>query len=186
MHAPNHIPADGLPLKLTHDPSVQHARAGQPVHVGVGGTIHDYVPFYFGLWSPMMLKLHTGQVDGYREGQRPLVYLASTAQAVVDAGSRFIFTDGQALAQLSEQFDDLRNLPAIDWKLVGSKYWHNRPDDGDRQRRKQAEFLIRNICPVTLIQGFAVINNERKQQAEKILSEFGLNIPVEISPGWYY
>jgi hypothetical protein len=49
------------------------------------GALHDYVPFYFGFLSPMLLQLKTGRVTGYNEGQEPLVYLKSTVQAVADA-----------------------------------------------------------------------------------------------------
>jgi len=52
----------------------------------VSGVIHDYVSFYFGYLSPMMLQLKTGWVAGYNEGQEPLIYLVSTAQAVADRG----------------------------------------------------------------------------------------------------
>lgn len=37
--------------------------------------MHDYVPFYFGPLSPMMLNLKTGRVAGYEEDQEPLIYL---------------------------------------------------------------------------------------------------------------
>ena len=30
--------------------------------------MHDYVPFYFGVLSPMLLQLKTGRVTGYNEG----------------------------------------------------------------------------------------------------------------------
>ncbi len=57
LHAPNHVPADGLPYRSCHDLEVQGARAAVTITVGPGGSIHDYVPFYFGYLSPMMLKL---------------------------------------------------------------------------------------------------------------------------------
>ena len=35
--------------------------------------MHDYVPFYFGQLSPMLLQLKTNRVAGYTEGQDPLM-----------------------------------------------------------------------------------------------------------------
>src|SRR6266571_1354596 len=97
MHAPNHTPTDGLPYRNTHSPTVQGARAIVPISAGPGGTIHDYVPFYFGYLSPMMLQLKTGQVPDYTEGQEPLIYLVSSVQTVAAGGLRFVFSDGHGL-----------------------------------------------------------------------------------------
>jgi hypothetical protein len=65
---------------------------------GPGGTIHDYVSFYFGYLSPMMLNLKTGRVPGYNEGQTPLIYLESSAQAVSESGGGFVFSVGHVIA----------------------------------------------------------------------------------------
>jgi hypothetical protein len=188
MHAPNHMPQDGLPMRLTHDVAIQSARATRQITKGPGGTIHDYVPFYFGPWSPMMLNLHTGKVAGYTEGQRPLIYLVSTAQQVIQAGQGFVFTNGQALSHLSEQFDDLADLEQIDWALVREKYWRNTAEDPDRQRRKQAEFLVHRACPWELIRAIAVYDEEMKQTVEQTLSAFDPECqrPVEIRRSIYF
>ena len=69
IHALNHVPDDGLTYRFCHRAEVHGARADVSIPVGPGGTIHDYVPFYFGYLSPMMLNLKTGRVDGYNEGQ---------------------------------------------------------------------------------------------------------------------
>ena len=122
LHAPNHVPEDGLAYRFCHSAEVQSARADVPVHLGPGGTIHDYVPFYFGYLSPMMLKLKTGQVDGYAEGQAPLIYLVSSAQAVQDVGLDFVFSDGHGLARFTDWFDDLNRLDAVDWMMVNQQY----------------------------------------------------------------
>ncbi|MGH7828142.1 MAG: DarT ssDNA thymidine ADP-ribosyltransferase family protein [Candidatus Binatia bacterium] len=52
LHAPNHLPADSLPYRFCHDPEVQGTGAAVNITVGPNGTIHDYVPFYFGYRSP--------------------------------------------------------------------------------------------------------------------------------------
>src|SRR5262245_60183350 len=89
LHAPNYVPNDNLPYRACVDVEVQGARASVQIPCGQQGVIHDYVPFYFGYLSPMMLKLKTGQVAGYDEGQEPLIYLVSTAQAIEIGGVDF-------------------------------------------------------------------------------------------------
>ena len=46
----------------------------------------------------MMLNLKTGRVEGYGEGQDPLIYLVSSAQAIETAGIKFVYSDGHGLA----------------------------------------------------------------------------------------
>ncbi|RPH74929.1 DUF4433 domain-containing protein [bacterium] len=188
LHAPNHVPSDGLPYRFCHDPEVQAARADVSVDVGPGGTVHDYVPFYFGYLSPMMLKLKTGQVVGYNEGQEPLIYLVSNAQDVENANVRFVFSDGHGLARFTEWFDQLSQLGAVDWNMVCQRYWSDNVNDMDRQRRKQAEFLIHRTCPWFLITEIAVINESMRQRVLLIQNAFatGDRRPVKVEPNWYY
>ena len=172
LHAPNYVPDDGLPYRFCHDPEVQGARSVVTVTVGPGGTIHDYVPFYFGYLSPMMFKLKTGRVAGYDEGQEPLIYLVSTAQAVADAGVGFAFSDGHGLAFITGWFDRLERLEAVDWGMVYQQYWSDNLNDMDRQRRKQAEFLVYQSCPWSLIQEIVVINTAMRERVEAIQAAF--------------
>lgn len=83
LHSANHTPEDGEVCRTIHHEDVQGKRRAVNVPCGPAGTIHDYVPVYFGYRSPMFLQLKTGQVAGYNEGQEPLIYLATTCQRVV-------------------------------------------------------------------------------------------------------
>jgi hypothetical protein len=78
LHAPNYRPNDGLPYRTIHNVSIQQVRHTRRIPCGPGGTLHDYVAFYFGYLAPMLLQLKTGRVAGYQEGQSPLLYLVST------------------------------------------------------------------------------------------------------------
>lgn len=188
LHAPHHVPEDGLPYRFCHSVEVQNARAEVPVGLGPGGTIHDYVPFYFGCLSPMMLNLKTGRVGGYSEGQDPLIYLVSSAQAVQVAGVKFVYSDGHGLAMFTEWFDDLVHLDAVDWAVVNQRYWTDTIDDMDRQRKKQAEFLVHQCCPWSLIQEIVVIDAGMKQRVEAILASFpaAQRRVVRVDRNWYY
>ena len=100
LHASNHTPEDGLVYRTIHNKDIQLDRKARVVPCGPGGVIHDYVPFYFGPRSPMLFQLHTGRVDGYNEGQEPLVYVVSTAQDVADANLGFVCLTDMALLVL--------------------------------------------------------------------------------------
>ena len=75
IHAPIHTPNNGLRYRTCHNAEIQTIRHIKNIPCGHGGVIHDYIPFYFGYLSPMMLQLKTGRVAGYDEGQEPLIYL---------------------------------------------------------------------------------------------------------------
>ena len=151
-------------------------------------TVHDYVPFYFGYLSVMLLNLKTGRVPGYNEGQEPLVYLVSSAQAVVGSGAGFVFSDGHGLANFTCWYDALRHLDEVDWNLVYQKYWADNSEDNDRQRRKQAEFLIHRFCDWSLVQQIGVLNGRARDRVIAHLDAFpGMQRPeVRIRPEWYY
>lgn len=188
LHAPNCTPNDGLPYRLIHDANVQASRRVKPVPCGPGGTVHDYVPFYFGARSVMLLNLKSGRVANYSEGQAPLIYLISTAQAVEAAGNGYAFTDGHGLANFTSWFDDLAQLGEIDWPLLAEQYWNDTPQDNDRQRRKQAEFLVHQSVDWNLIGAIRVLNSDMKVRVEGILKGYPQRkqIEVKVAPGLYY
>ena len=188
LHAPNTTPDDGLAYRNTHSAVVQHARSDVRIPCGRRGTIHDYVPFYFGPLSPMLLNLKTGRVEDYTEGQAPLIYLVSTAQAISGAGLPFAFSDGHGLATFSGWYDNLSRLEEVDWDVVYERYWADTNEDPDRKRKKQAEFLVHDFCPWQLIQEIVVINNSVKQRVEQEMQRFpkSMRPPVRVDSSWYY
>lgn len=188
LHAPNHVPKDNLPYRACLNVQVQGARATVRIPCGPGGVIHDYVPFYFGYLCPMMLQLKTGQVADYDEGQEPLIYLVSTGQRVEAAGVDFVFSDGHGLALFTDWFDDLKQLDAVDWNMVNQRYWSDNLSDMDRQRRKQAEFLIHGSCPWDLIDEIVVFDNAVAVRVQVIQGGFpnALRKPIRVERTWYY
>lgn len=188
LHAPNSCPADGLVDKTIHNTAIQDKRRVRPVSCGPGGVIHDYVAFYFGPLSPMLFQLKTGRVAGYTEGQDPLVYLVSTAQRVEEAGYKLVFSDGHAIAALTQIFDSFEKLTEVCWDTVSLRYWNDTPDEPDRQRRKQAEFLVGQECGWEVIDEVVVISDIIKKQVEAVFESFdiGLRRPVRVRRDWYY
>lgn len=188
LHAPNCAPNDGLTYRTIHNLEIQGHRRVRRIPCGPGGVIHDYVPFYFGTLTPMLLQLQTGRVAGYTEGQEPLIHLVSTAQAVRDQGLAYVFSDGHGIAAFTSWYADLADLDKVDWKAVKARYWNDTPEDMDRQRRKQAEFLVHRFCPWSLIAGIAVCNAAMKQRVETILQQFPTDMrrPVKARTDWYF
>lgn len=115
LHAPNHAPDDGLAYRTIHDARIQNVRHNQSVPVGLGGSVHDYLPFYLGPLSPMLYRLSKGGVCDYTEGQAPLIYLVAWANEMEEAGYPFVFSDGHGVAAFTHWYDNLKNLDQLDW-----------------------------------------------------------------------
>lgn len=167
--------------------SIQDRRAIISVPCGQKGTLHDYIPFYFAPRSPMLYAIKQNNVQGYTQGQKPIIYLVTTAETIKNASIPFVFTDGHAIMAYSEFYDDLNHLKtAIDWAVMKSKMWNDTPQYPDRKRRRQAEFLVYKHCPWQLINSIAVIDGSIAQQVNQLLQAHPHQPPVNICRHCYY
>jgi len=117
VHAPNAVPNDGLPYTGIHAQDVQQQRAERCVPCDPGGMIGDYIGFYFGPRSPMLLRVHTGR-DVARVNQEHICYLVSSAQAIQVAGLGFVFTDRHSLTAFATWQNDLALLNTVDFSKL--------------------------------------------------------------------
>lgn len=124
---------------------IKDRRAAKHVTCASGGTLADYVPFYFAPRSPMLYAIHRGNVEGYQGGQAAVLHLVASAESVAKNKLSFAFTDGHAEMDISRFFTDLKNLDQIDWAIMQATIWRDTLQDGDRKRRRQAEFLVHNF-----------------------------------------
>ncbi|MCX7099465.1 MAG: DUF4433 domain-containing protein [Methylococcales bacterium] len=152
------------------------------------GVLHDYVPFYFCKRSPMLYALHKGKVENYHDGQDSIVYLLTDLTRVQQAGIPFVFTDGHAIMQFTEFYNDPADLDKIDWPLMKEQYWFDTNDDPDRKRRRQAECLLYGKCPWSLIFGIGTFDETMKMRVDKLLAnEQCAHLPrVKVKRDWYY
>lgn len=152
-----------------------------------GGNLYDYVPFYFAPRSPMLYAVHKRQVEGYNEGQDSIIYLVIRLSKIVEYQLVYVYTDGHPIISYTGFYNDLKQLNSvIDWDIMKAKYWHNTVEDGDRKRRRQAEFLIHKSVPFNLIESIAVYDYGKAQQVEDSLNVFNQKVKVLIDETWYY
>ncbi len=159
-------------------------RAGQPV--AAGGFLGDYTPFYFANRSPMLYSISRGNIVGYAGGQADVIYLVSGVERAVAGNRPWCFTDGHAVESMTEFLTSTERLNTIDWGVVGAPIWYNTPDDPDRKRRKQAEFLIHGSVPWCWFDRIGVIDDQRARRVEEIIAEAEHQPEVVVEPGWYY
>ena len=159
---------------------------GKPV--SRGGCVGDYVPFYFTVRSPMLFTISKGNVPSFSGTQDEIIYLVSSTKEVLKAGLNWCYTNGHSVEEISDFFDDLRHLDKIDWDIIKSRIWRNTPDQPDRKRKKQAEFLIHQFFPWDCVIGLAAINEQMAGKAREILNSTSDSHlpPIKALPRWYY
>jgi hypothetical protein len=186
LHASNVLHQRGVDYASIAYESIQDRRAVTQVPCGPGGVLHDYVPFYFGPRSPMLYTISRGNVPSCPNGQTTVVHLVSTAEAVSAAGLGFAFTDGHAIVALSEYYDDLADLDQVDWPLMKARYWHDTLDDMDRKRRRQAEFLVHESMPWSLIDEIVVMSPSIEHEVNDWVNHAKQATQVRTDRSWYY
>lgn len=166
--------------------TLQDHRARKQVTCGMGGALHDYVPFYFCPLSPMLFTISKGNVQGYDEGTRPLIFFVSSAQAIQQAGLPFVFTDGHGIMDYTDFYDDLDQLHQVDWPLMKAKMWKSTEADPDRKRRRSAEFLVHEFLPWNLITHIGTRSSLIQATVLALLAETDHQPEVLVRPYWYY
>jgi hypothetical protein len=169
------------------DLDIKAVRKSAQVPLAPYGCVADYVPFYFAPRSPMLYKLHKGGVPNYRDGQDPLVYLVSSAEAVAATGTSFVFSDGNCASTVTSFDGDLSQIESVvDWEVMRAQRWANTADDPDRRRRRMAEFLVHHRVQLECLSAIVVRHDTMKEQVEGLLASSRVELPVLAKPSWYF
>jgi hypothetical protein len=169
------------------DRSIKAWRRTKKISVGPGGVAADYVPFYFAPRSPMLFKISRRGVEQYREGrQEPLIYLVTAVDMIERLGLPFVFSDGNCAKFITDVFDDLSDLDKVDWPLMKDRYWNDTASDGDRMRRRMAEFLVYDRIPWSAFLGVGTMTEDVAAHVRNIFAGFGLPVDAIVRRDWYY
>ncbi len=166
----------------------QHIKARRdatPVKVAKGGTLSEYVPFYFAPRSPMLYAIDGGYVQGYDDGQREVVHLAVVVSEVARP-DEFVVTDGHAELALSSQFGTHEGLDEVDWNIMHANFWRDTDEDGDRKRRRQAEFLVYDSVPFSAVRVIWVCDDDARTRVAAALEDSRFEPAICIRKDWYY
>jgi hypothetical protein len=175
----------GLAHQVAGHAHIKERRKIKQVLLGPGGVLSDYVPFYFAPRSPMLYAIHTGFVQGY-DGTQEILHLVSSAERIRDAGLGYVFTDGHAPMALSKYFDDLADLDKVDWSVMPLTWWNDTPDQPDRKRRRQAEFLVRRFVPFECFTEIGVCTQGSADGTRTELGDRDGAPDVKVRRDWYY
>lgn len=161
-------------------------RSRRSVTIPPGGTLSDYVPFYF---TPSSIMLYNIKIDYNgitRRENRDIVCFVSSVHRLREQGVPFVFTNQHAYARDAEYFDDLASLSRIDWDILRRRDFKTDADDPGKQVRYHAEALVHRRVPLAALLGLACYNEEVKSRLDSLIVEAGVSLFVKATPSWYY
>jgi hypothetical protein len=162
------IGAHGGPDSATGMSTIKQRRLRLPVRCHPGDTVGDYVPFYFCPRSIMLYVIHCANHPElqYRGGQGPIVHLEADLKEAVEiatrGGRRWAFSLANAGAAYTEFRNNLDALDEIDWQAVEARDFRR----SEIKEGKQAEFLVHQSFPWSLISRIGVSSMEMKAQVD--------------------
>lgn len=150
--------------------SIQQRRAAMRVTVPPGGVVHDYVPFYFGSLSPMLLAvINKKNVDQYN-----IIFIGVSIDILGYEGT--VFTNAAANANTPPTFYiDLDDLDNLDWDNINSRSWGNPSEEAKRAR--MAEALIQTRVNVSDFDHIIVWNQPLREKVEEIYADADIPPP---------
>lgn len=167
------------------NPELIAKRSRRQVPIEPGGTLSDYVPFYFTPFSVMMKNIHSGWSVQQRQNEEILI-LVSSLYHVQSLGLRFVFTDAHAYPYWAGYYSDLQHLDRIDWEILQRRDFKRDPDDPQKMERYQAEALIHDQVPPDALLGIVCYNESVQVRVENEVRQRQLNLPVYARSGWYF
>jgi hypothetical protein len=186
MYASKHTATDPNYIFIG-DSSLTQQRTSFEIPLSGSGNIGEYVAFYFCTLSPMLFNIKTGHRGITKRPQSDIIYICCKLTSFEREACEFVFCDGHAKNRITQFYSGTSDLDKIDWSLRWERYWRNTEEDYDRQRRKQAEFLVRNHVPATCIDHIVVYDREKATFVNDMLTRLALNIPVSVNPqGKFY
>lgn len=168
------------------DPELIEKRRHRTVPIPPGGTLGDYVPFYFTPRSPMLMSICSGYRGLRRYDPSEIVIVTAPLRDLARAGIAFVFTDGHAYMQTTTYFDDLARLDRIDWDLLQSSEFRRSDEDPGRMNRYQAEALVHKAMRLDGLGALGCYDDVAKAMISRWVAERGLEIKVFKRSSWYF
>jgi ssDNA thymidine ADP-ribosyltransferase, DarT len=159
-------------------------RTARTVPIAPGGTLADYVPFYFTPCTPMALNIVTGRgVPTRRHAE--LLILVSSLKRLEAREIAYVVTDRHAAldsARFSAGRALVDDLPWAQWRARDFK---RDPDDLEKMERYQAEALVHRHLPVSVLDGIITADTETQAVVEQQVNAAGVSVPVLVRRSWY-
>lgn len=161
-------------------------RATREVPMPSGGTLSDYIPFYFTPASPMLLNIVTGRGVPTQRKEDILVLVCSLPR-LQEMGLSFVFTDRHAylpLARFSSRLEDLAEF--VPWPLLQAQDFSRDQEDPEKTERYQAEALVHRHLPASALLGIGTYTDEVRVAIEAQVAAHQRPLKVVTRPNWFF
>jgi hypothetical protein len=180
--------ARGGPQATIGMSSIKQRRLALPIECHPGLRVGDCVPFYFCPRSIMLYVIHrANSVElAYRGGQGSIVHLESDLHTVIawaqQAGRRWAFSLSNAGAYYTMFRSQIGQLSDLNWPAIAASDWREQTV----RECKQAEFLLEQAFPWTLVERVGVLTSGVGVQAAAAIATGRHQPRLEICHSWYY
>lgn len=168
------------------NPSLISKRAHRAVPIQPGGTLSDYVPFYFTPFSMMLYNINTGYGGITKRLHDEIAILVSSIHRLKEVGLSFVFTNQHAYAVDTDFYSDAADLTKVDWSLLQRRDFKTDDADPGKQLRYQAEALVHRHVSLDAILGIACSNDKTKEALEELLNNPQPRVVIKAVPQWYF
>lgn len=190
------------------------ARRGTIFRVPSGGSVNEFVPFYFSPSTKMAYSIHKKNVplrdpDGQNLGSASMndvAYMVVDPEVLFRSGRECWFTDQACNSAITPVYEnDPGNLSQhIAWSLFDEhprmakipelrydgvcQYQHDRDtlDYQQRSKKRMAEFLVKDCLRMKELSAILLKTDVHRAQVEAWIQRAALNIPVIVNPGCYF
>ena len=184
LHSQNSPKADPNLVDIGN-PDLIAKRTIRPVPIHPGGTLSDYVSFYFTPHSPMMYNIFTGH-SVTRRSNNEIVIMASSLPALQKAGKSFVFTDRHAYLVTANFYGSLENINVIAWDLLINRDFRRDPHEPSAIERYQAEALVHGSLGVDLIEELVCYDSNVADFLRKTASSLDVEVEINARTTWYF
>lgn len=161
-------------------------RQSRVVPIPPGGTLSDYVPFYFTPFSPMLYNIKTGHNGIVRRSMGDIVILCSSLPTLLAHGIRFVFSDRHAYLSLARFSSSLEDLDRIDWAGLQRRDFARDPENPEKFERYQAEALVSRQLPCNALDGIICSTDVRRAQTAAWVAAAGHSFEVLTRPDMFF
>ncbi len=151
-----------------------------------GGTLTDFVPFYFTPLSIMLYNIKTGFHGVTPRPMEEIVILVSSLHDLIAHGITFFYTDRHAIYHTTNFYSSLEDLEIIPWEQLRKRDFKKDPENPDKFERYQVETLVHQHLPTAALKGAVCYNEGVKTMIDTDLKKRALELPVKVYPGWFF
>jgi ssDNA thymidine ADP-ribosyltransferase, DarT len=166
---------------------IKERRLRLPVKCHSGTTVGEFIPFYYCPRSIMLYLIHMRHPDvAFKDGQESIVHLEFDLNQVINWANThrrlWAIALSNAGAVYTEFRKDVTGLAEVNWNAVNNTDFRTT----EVKEGKQAEFLVYQAVPWTLVEHVGVCNGRIQRQVQNLLERFEHQPTTEVRNDWYY